>query len=81
MAAALLLFAGLRNVNWSSLTGFECTKLIWAGVALVVAVGLFYRYLKFFKHYTEEVVRDYAESSEDKTIAGGRKRNQQRDEE
>ena len=27
----------------------------------VIAIGLFYRYLKFFKHYTEEVFRGYAE--------------------
>ena len=34
---------------------------LWAGVTIVIAIGLFYRYLKFFKHYTEEVFRDYAE--------------------
>lgn len=61
IAAAVLLFAALRPVDWSTWTGVDKDKLAWAGVAALVAVGLFYRYLKFFKHYTEEVFRDYAE--------------------
>lgn len=64
IAAAVLLFASLRKVDWSTGTGFETDKLIWAIVAVLVAIGLFYRYLKFFKHYTEEVFRDYAERTE-----------------
>jgi hypothetical protein len=32
----------------------------WAVVAATVAIAMLYRYLKFFKHYTEEVFRAYA---------------------
>lgn len=35
-------------------------KLAWMAFAIIVAVGMFYRYLKFFKQYTEEVFRTYA---------------------
>lgn len=61
IAAVVLLFASLRKFNWSNGSGFEADKLVWSVLAVFVAVGLFYRYLKFFKHYTEEVFRDYAE--------------------
>lgn len=61
VSAVLLIYAGLRDFDWKTGTGFEKDKFVWAGVAVLVAIGLFYRYLKFFKHYTEEVFRDYAE--------------------
>jgi hypothetical protein len=60
-AAVILLYAGLRHFDRTTGSGIDKNKLEWAVVALLVAVGLFYRYLKFFKHYTEEVYRDYAE--------------------
>src|SRR3954466_12904060 len=41
-------------------------RLAWAGAALVGAVGMFYRYLKFFKHYTTEVFNSYAELKQEK---------------
>lgn len=41
-------------------------KLWWSGVAAAAAVGLLYRYLKFFKHYTMEVFRAYAELPADR---------------
>ena len=44
--------------------GFSVQKMWWAIVAIVVSIGMFYRYLKFFKHYTEEVFREYAEMTE-----------------
>jgi len=36
-------------------------KLWWASAAVVAAIGMFYRYLKFFRHYTVEVFTTYAE--------------------
>jgi hypothetical protein len=35
----------------------------WVAAALTCAVGLFYRYLKFFRHYAFEVFSSYAEGS------------------
>lgn len=61
IAAAILLCAAVRHMEWKTAEGLETDKLVWAAVAIIVAIGLFYRYLKFFKHYTEEVFRDYAE--------------------
>ncbi len=58
MAALLavpILIAGMIK------TGFEANKLYWLIVGFVIFIGMFYRYLKFFKHYTEEVFRAYAE--------------------
>jgi hypothetical protein len=44
----------------------EVTVLLtWAGVALLVAVVMLYRYLKFFRLYTVEVFRTYAEQERD----------------
>jgi hypothetical protein len=34
----------------------------WLPLALVLSVGMFYRYLKFFRHYTIEVFTSYAEA-------------------
>lgn len=42
-------------------TGDRGPKLLWGGIAFATAIALFYRYLKFFKHFTEEVFRTYAE--------------------
>jgi hypothetical protein len=61
IAAAMLLYAAMRHMDWKTAAGLQTDKLLWAGVAVIVAIGLFYRYLKFFKHYTEEVFRNYAE--------------------
>jgi hypothetical protein len=44
--------------------GFDTTKLSWIFVAFGIAVGMFYRYLKFFKHFTEEVFQAYAVMTE-----------------
>ena len=57
IAAAILLFAAFAYPDRASHT----QKLAWAIVAVGASIGLFYRYLKFFKHYTEEVYRSYAE--------------------
>ncbi|GAA4422347.1 hypothetical protein GCM10023155_05800 [Bremerella cremea] len=60
LAGGVLLFAGLVDVNWKTLTGLHTGKLWWALGAFIVAIGLFLRYLKYFRHYTDEVFRDYA---------------------
>jgi hypothetical protein len=59
IAALILLIGALIDVrHWSDTDNY---KLAWAGAALVGAVGMFYRYLKFFRHYTMEVFSSYAE--------------------
>jgi len=55
LLAASVLIIGIIN------KGFSGQKLWWVLVAIGVSIGMFYRYLKFFKHYTEEVFRAYAE--------------------
>lgn len=70
LIAAVILFWGasidLRIVGWRIEGAFNGAKLWWAGVALAVAIGMMYRYLKFFRHYTIEVFVTYAELAEPK---------------
>lgn len=40
--------------------------LLWARIALVVAIGMTLRYLKFFRHYAVEVFTSFAYSKEEK---------------
>ena len=64
LASAIFFTAALYYADFQTprITA-ECAKRLWLTLgALVVSVGMFYRYLKFFKHYTEEVFRSYAES-------------------
>jgi hypothetical protein len=58
--AAIVLLVG---VLWSWHIGQDnnAMRLYWAGIATVVGVGMLYRYLKFFRHYTLEVFMTYAE--------------------
>jgi hypothetical protein len=63
-AAALLGFDTVRHMDWKTAAGMQTEKLVWAVVAVTVAIGLFFRSLKFFKHYAEEVFRDDAEPAE-----------------
>jgi hypothetical protein len=72
----LNLYGLCRNVSMAALLaipilvagmiarGFDPAKLLWIFIAFATAVGMFYRYLKFFKHYTEEVFRTYAVMTE-----------------
>lgn len=55
--AALVPFLGRL---WCPLTPVSLVP--WAPLALVLSVGMFYRYLKFFRHYTIEVLTSYAET-------------------
>jgi hypothetical protein len=60
LLAAVVLVAGAL---WSWHRGRDdgAPRLYWASIAIVVAVGMLYRYLKFFRHYTVEVFITYAE--------------------
>ncbi len=59
--ALLLIVPLLLYSTWGSECGFRRAPLWWAVIALVAAIGMFYRYLKFFRHYTVEVFTTYAE--------------------
>jgi len=61
MALVLTIPLLLYGAWWGSDSGFRRGPLLWAIVALVAAIGMFYRYLKFFRHYTVEVFTTYAE--------------------
>lgn len=58
--SALILVAGMLNASLRH--GTTGNYAAWAAVAAVIAgIGMFYRYLKFFREYTLEVFRSYAE--------------------
>lgn len=59
LLAASVLIIGMISI------GFSVQKMWWVIVAIGVFIGMFYRYLKFFRHYTEEVFRAYAEMPEE----------------
>ena len=61
MALMLTVPLLLYSAVWGSDCGFKRGPLLWAAIALVAAIGMFYRYLKFFRHYTVEVFTTYAE--------------------
>jgi hypothetical protein len=57
----LILVAGVINDRVAG-ENFSPEKLWWAVAAIIGAIGMFYRYLKFFRHYAVEVFITYAES-------------------
>ena len=64
VSAVVLLCGALVNLGkWSETDSY---KIAWAGGAFIGAIGMFYRYLKFFKHYTTEVLTTYPEMKKDK---------------
>ncbi len=66
LAVPLLLYGALRPlVELKTLQSLDSGYLGWAVAALVGAIGMFYRYLKFFRHYTVEVFTTYAEMPDD----------------
>ena len=64
LTAAALLIAAVYHLDFDpmSFTTASASRFWWFLAAVASAVGMFYRYLKFFKHYTEEVFRAYAEA-------------------
>jgi hypothetical protein len=66
--AAIILIAGALK-DWGQWSEIDTHRLWWAGAALLGAVGMFYRYLKFFRHYTMEVFNSYAELKQEKPKA------------
>lgn len=61
LLAVVILFAD-SIFDWISGRGIHPSNLWWSIAALLVAMGTFYRYLKFFRHYTAEVFTTYAEA-------------------
>ncbi len=57
--AAIVLVAG-AGVRWYG-GQIHPRKFLWAAVAVVACVGMFYRYLKFFRQYILEVFVSYPE--------------------
>jgi hypothetical protein len=61
LAAIMLVLGAVRSISLHPLKVLDGAPLWWALAALVGSVGMFYRYLKFFRHYTTEVFVTYAE--------------------
>ena len=61
----MLLYGGFRHVRTQGRAGLRAECLLWAGMAAIASIGMFYRYLKFFRHYTMEVFQTYAELPSD----------------
>ena len=61
-AIAILIFMFGVITDWWQSQPFLWNKVFWAALCAVGAVGMFYRYLKFFRHYTIEVFTTYAET-------------------
>jgi hypothetical protein len=60
LIVAAVLLAG--TILGTAKTGRLVAPGWWAAAALTASVGLLYRYLKFFRHYSVEVYVSYAES-------------------
>jgi len=60
MAFALAALVPLLGRLWCPSTRVPLVP--WVSLALLLSVGMFYRYLKFFRHYTIEVFTSYAEA-------------------
>lgn len=59
LAVPILLIGSLHE--WRTHAVVASSKLWWALAAAICAVGMFYRYLKFFRLYSYEVFVNYAE--------------------
>ena len=63
LLGAVVLAVGVGSTPWRESGVGEHAR--WAiPAALVAAIGMFYRYLKFFREYTVEVFRSYAATDE-----------------
>jgi hypothetical protein len=64
MSLATLIVAGCLaagSLSGNAKTGMLIAPGWWAAAALAASLGLLYRYLKFFRHYSVEVFVSYAE--------------------
>lgn len=61
LAVPVLLYGAFRDAHWPAMEGLDRGRLFWALALLGASAGMFYRYLKFFRHYTVEVFVAYAE--------------------
>jgi hypothetical protein len=68
LIVAVALLAG--TLLGTAKTGALVAPGWWAAAALAASVGLLYRYLKFFRHYSVEVFVSYAESPDTKAVDG-----------
>lgn len=59
LIVSVLLIGALPG--WWPQNGAQAEKVWWAMVSAIAGVGMFYRYLKFFRHYALEVFTSYAE--------------------
>jgi hypothetical protein len=62
-SAALIGVGAIWQARTSGLNSEIRNHLLWAGVALLAGVAMFYRYLKFHRLYSVEVFVGYAESN------------------
>jgi len=60
LIAAACLLAGI--LLGTAETGLVAGPGWWVGLCLIAAVGLFYRYLKFYRQYAVELFTSYAET-------------------
>ena len=65
LSSLILLIGSFRDI-WSKPRVFHPDTLGWSLVSIVIAVVMFYRYLKFFRLYTIEVFRTYAVIDDEK---------------
>lgn len=64
MIAAVLLLIG--SLVGTAQTG-RLAPGVWVAIALATAVGMFYRWLRFYRHFAVEVFTGYAELPDDKS--------------
>ncbi|MBI5251581.1 MAG: hypothetical protein HY912_18985, partial [Desulfomonile tiedjei] len=65
MALAFLVAAGL--LAWSKWVGDKPLSISWITLSIGFGIGMLYRYLKFFRQYSYQVLITYAELSSPET--------------
>jgi hypothetical protein len=66
MIVAAVMFWGLLRKH-QALGEWSQVMLWWVATAIIASIGMFYRYLKFFRKYTKEVFVAYAEGGTEDT--------------